>query len=101
MKLKGRSALITGAASGIGKHIALLFAREGAKVAIADLDREAANATAAGIRDGGGQALGIAMDVTDEKAVNDGVAAMVAAFGTIDILVSNAGIQIVHRIEEF
>jgi 3-hydroxybutyrate dehydrogenase len=101
MKLKDRSALITGAASGIGKDIALLFAREGAKVAIADLNKEAADATAAAIRDTGGRALGIAMDVTDEKAVNDGVAAIVAGFGGIDILVSNAGIQIVHRIEEF
>jgi 3-hydroxybutyrate dehydrogenase len=101
MKLKDRSALITGAASGIGKDIALLFAREGAKVAIADLNKEAADVTAASIRDFGGQALGIAMDVTDEKAVNDGVAAIVAAFRGIDILVSNAGIQIVHRIEEF
>ena len=101
MKLKDRSALITGAASGIGKDIALVYAREGAKVAIADLNKEAADSTAAAIRDTGGQALGIAMDVTDEKAVNDGVAAIVAAFGGIDILVSNAGIQIVHRIEEF
>jgi 3-hydroxybutyrate dehydrogenase len=101
MKLKDKSALITGAASGIGKDIALLFAREGASVAIADLNKEAADATAAGIRDSGGQALGIAMDVTDEKAVNDGVAAIAAAFGGIDILISNAGIQIVHRIEEF
>jgi 3-hydroxybutyrate dehydrogenase len=101
MKLKDKSALITGAASGIGKEIALLFAREGASVAIADLNKEAADATAAGIRDSGGQAVGIAMDVTDEKAVNDGVASIVAAFGGIDILISNAGIQIVHRIEEF
>src|SRR5256885_13289141 len=100
MKLKNKSALITGAASGIGKDIALLFAREGASVAIADLNKEAADATAAGIRDSGGQAVGIAMDVTDEKAVNDGVASIVAAFGGIDILISNAGIQIVHRIEE-
>jgi 3-hydroxybutyrate dehydrogenase len=101
MKLKDKSALITGAASGIGKAIALLYAREGASVAIADLDKKAADSTTAEIRDSGGQAIGIAMDVTDEKAVNDGVAAMVAAFGGIDILISNAGIQIVHRIEEF
>src|SRR4051812_28115454 len=101
MKLTNKSALITGAASGIGKDIALLFAREGASVAIADLNKEAADATAAGIRDSGGRAVGIAMDVTDEKAVNDGVAAIVQAFGGIDILISNAGIQIVHPIEEF
>src|SRR5271165_2470625 len=101
MKLKDKSAIITGAASGIGKDIALVFAREGAKVAIADLAKDAADATAAQIRASGGQALGVAMDVTDEKAVNDGVAAVVAAFGGVDILVSNAGIQIVHPIEEF
>src|SRR5256712_2849797 len=101
MKLKGKSAIITGAASGIGKDIALVFAREGAKVAIADLDKAAAEATANQIRAGGGQALGVAMDVTDEKAVEDGVAAVVEAFGGVDILVSNAGIQIVHPVEEF
>jgi 3-hydroxybutyrate dehydrogenase len=101
MKLKDKSAIITGAASGIGKDIALVFAREGAKVAIADLAKDAADATAAEIRAGGGQALGVAMDVTDEKQVTDGVAAVVAAFGGVDILISNAGIQIVHPIEEF
>ena len=101
MKLKDKSAIITGAASGIGKDIAQVFAREGAKVAIADLAKDAADVTAAEIRTGGGQALGVAMDVTDEKQVNDGVAAVVAAFGGVDILISNAGIQIVHPIEEF
>ena len=99
MKLDGKCAIITGAASGIGKDIALVFAREGARVAIADLNKDAADATAREI--GGGRALGVAMDVTDEKAVNDGVAAVVHAFGGVDILVSNAGIQIVHPIEEF
>ncbi len=101
MKLKDKSALITGAASGIGKDIALLFAREGAKVAVADLDRNAADATAAQIRAAGGQAIGIAMDVTDENAVGNGVAAVIDAFLSVDILISNAGIQIVHPIEEF
>src|SRR5271169_1140295 len=101
MKLKDKVAIITGAASGIGKDIALVFAREGAKVVIADLAKDAAEATAAEIRASGGQALGVAMDVTDERAVNDGVAAVVAAFGGVDILISNAGIQIVHPIEEF
>src|SRR5208282_6564684 len=99
MKLKDKIAIITGAASGIGKDIALVFAGEGAKVAIADLAKDAADATAGEIRTAGGQALGVAMDVTDEKAVNDGVATVVAAFGGVDILISNAGIQIVHPIE--
>jgi 3-hydroxybutyrate dehydrogenase len=101
MRLKDKAALITGAASGIGKAIALRFACEGARVAIADLKKEAADAAAREIRAGKGVALGLAMDVADEKAVNDGVAAVVAEFGGVDILVSNAGIQIVHPVEEF
>jgi 3-hydroxybutyrate dehydrogenase len=101
MRLKDKSAIVTGAASGIGKDIARVYAREGAKVAIADLNKDAAEATANEIRASGGQAIGIAMDVTDERAVNEGVASVVATFGGVDILVSNAGIQIVHPIEEF
>jgi 3-hydroxybutyrate dehydrogenase len=101
MKLKDKVAIVTGAASGIGKEIALTYAREGAKVAIADMNKAAADATANEIRAGSGQAMGVAMDVTDEKAVQDGVAAVVTAFGGVDILVSNAGIQIVHPLEEF
>jgi 3-hydroxybutyrate dehydrogenase len=101
MKLKDKVAIVTGAASGIGKEIALIYAREGAKVAIADMNKAAADATAAEIKAAGGQAMGVTMDVTDEQAVNAGVAAVVAAYGGVDILVSNAGIQIVHPIEEF
>ena len=101
MRLKGKSAIVTGAASGIGKEIALVLAREGAKVAIADLNKAAADATAGEIRKVGGEAIGVAMDVSSEDAVNAGVAATVAAFGGVDILVSNAGIQIVHPIDEF
>ena len=101
MKLKDKTAIVTGAASGIGKAIALRYAREGAKVAIADLDKGAADVAAGEIRAAGGQALGIAMDVTSERAVNDGVAAVIAAFGGVDVLVSNAGIQIVHPLEDF
>jgi 3-hydroxybutyrate dehydrogenase len=101
MKLKDKAAIVTGAASGIGQEIARVYAREGARVAIADLNPDAAEAAAKEIRGGGGQAIAVAMDVTDEKAVNDGVAAVVKAFGTVDILISNAGIQIVHPLEEF
>src|SRR3954470_5937272 len=87
MKLKGKSAIVTGAASGIGKNIALVYAREGCNVAIADLNREAADATASEINAAsGGRAIGIGMDVADEAAVNAGVAATVAAFGGVDIL---------------
>ncbi len=101
MKLKGKVAIVTGAASGIGKQIALTFAREGAKVAIADLNKEAADAVATEIRGRDGQAMGVAMDVCSEDAVNTGVAAVAAKFGGVDVLVSNAGIQIVHPVEEF
>ena len=101
MKLQGKVALVTGAASGIGKAIAQRYAREGAKIVIADLNLEAANAAAAEIAAAGGTAMGVAMDVTREDAVNAGVAATVAAYGGVDVLVSNAGIQIVHPLEEF
>ena len=101
MQLQGKSALVTGAASGIGREIARLYAREGAKVAIADLNKQAADATATEIKAAGGQAMGVAMDVANEEAVNAGVAAVAAAFGGVDVLVSNAGIQIVHPLEDF
>jgi 3-hydroxybutyrate dehydrogenase len=101
MKLQGKTAIVTGAASGIGKHIALEFAREGARVAIADLNRSAADAVVTEIEAAGGQALSVTMDVTAERAVNDGIEACIAAYGGVDILVSNAGLQIVHPLEEF
>ena len=101
MKLQGKSAIVTGAASGIGKAIADLLAKEGAAVAIADINLEAAQAAAKSIEATGGKAIGIAMDVTDEAAVNAGTEQVVQAFGGIDILVSNAGIQIVNPIENY
>jgi 3-hydroxybutyrate dehydrogenase len=101
MKLKDKIAIVTGAASGIGKEIATTYAREGAKVAIADLALPAAEATAAELVSAGGRAIAVAMNVTDESEVNEGVAAVVKAWGGVDILVSNAGVQIVHPLEEF
>ena len=101
MKLKDKVAIVTGAASGIGKQIAMTYAREGGRVAVADLSAAAAEAAAAEIRAAGGQAMGVTMDVTDEDAVNQGVAQVVAAWGGVDVLVSNAGIQIVHPVHEF
>ena len=100
-RLEGKSAIVTGAASGIGREIARIYAREGAQVAIADLNADAANATAAEIRRSGRQG-----DRRDDGRYERGrrqcrVAATVAAFGGVDILVSNAGIQIVHPVEEF
>ena len=101
MKLANKIAVVTGAASGIGREIARIYAREGAHVAVADLNVDAANVAAAEIRAAGGKAIAVAMDVTSEEGVAAGVAATVAAFGGVDILVSNAGIQIVHPVEEF
>ena len=101
MVLKDKVAVVTGAASGIGKDIAKLFLEEGAKVAIADLNLEAANATAAEFDPSGQRAMGVAMNVTDEDQVNAGIEAVAAKMGGIDILVSNAGIQIVGPIEDF
>lgn len=102
MSLKGKVCLITGAASGIGLGIAKRYIADGARVVIADLKLDAAQATAAMLtREGPGEAMAVAMDVSDEDQVNAGVAAVVEKWGTVDVLVSNAGIQIVHPVEEF
>ncbi len=101
MKLQGKSAIVTGAASGIGREIAITFAREGARVAIADLNAEAANAAASEIRTVGGQAMAVEMDVSDETAEEAGVASVVEAFQGVDNLVSNSRVQNVHPLEEF
>ena len=101
MKLKDKVCIVTGAASGIGKEIALTYAREGAKVAIADLNMAAAEATAAELKAQGLTAMAVAADVTDELQVNAAVAEVVRVWGGVDVLVSNAGIQIVHALEDF
>ena len=101
MRLKDKIALVTGAASGIGKEIATVYAREGAKVVIADLNQEGADATARELEAAGGTAMGVAMDVTDEAQVEAGFKKVEAAYGGIDVLVSNAGIQIVEPVDQF
>src|SRR6201999_1089530 len=100
-RLQDKVAIVTGAASGIGKEIAVVFAREGAMVAIADLDQKAADATAREIDSTGKRAVGIAMDFANEQQVEDGTAKVVKTFGTLDVLVSNAGIQIVAPLVDF
>ncbi|QDK34069.1 3-hydroxybutyrate dehydrogenase [Sphingomonas sp. IC081] len=102
MKLKDKSCIVTGAASGIGNAIAHKYASAGGKVAIADLNLDAAQKAADDIKARyGTEALAVAMDVTSEEQVNAGVAKVVEAWGTVDVLVSNAGIQIVNPVEQF
>jgi 3-hydroxybutyrate dehydrogenase len=100
-RFTGRIAIVTGAASGIGKEIALRIAAEGGTPVIADLNLDAANATAKEIAAKGGEAFAVAMNVTDEAQVEKGVADTVAKYGKVDILVSNAGIQIVKPLVDF
>ncbi len=101
LPLQDKVAVVTGAASGIGKDIAKEFLANGAKVAIADLNIDAANATALEFDPSGERAMGVAMDVTQEDQVDAGIAAVAAKFGGIDILVSNAGIQIVGPVDTY
>jgi 3-hydroxybutyrate dehydrogenase len=100
MTLDGKVALVTGAASGIGHAIAKRYVAAGGRVVIADLNLDAATAAAAALGNSK-TAIAVAMDVANEDQVNAGVEKTVATFGTVDILVSNAGIQIVHPIEDF
>ncbi|MGR3563065.1 MAG: 3-hydroxybutyrate dehydrogenase [Heliomarina sp.] len=102
MNLKNKVCIITGAASGIGHGIAKRFVADGAKVVIADLKLDAAQKAADELTaQGPGEAMAVEMNVTDETQVNDGVAKVVETWGKIDVLVSNAGVQIVHPLENF
>ncbi len=102
MNLKDKICIITGAASGIGHGIAERFIADGAKVVIADLKLDAAQKAADALSaQGPGTAMAVEMNVTDEAQVNAGVEAVVRKWGRIDVLVSNAGIQIVHPMQDF
>ncbi|MPV65401.1 3-hydroxybutyrate dehydrogenase [Burkholderia sp. BE17] len=101
MAMNDKVALVTGAASGIGEVCARKLAKDGATVVIADLNLANARKVADDIVADGGKALAVAMDVTSEEAVDAGVAETVDRLGGIDVLVSNAGIQIVNRIEDY
>lgn len=93
MRLKDKVAVVTGGASGIGFEICRTFAKEGAKIAVADLNFDGAAKAAKSIEADGGMAMGVAMDVTNEAQVDSGIAEVIKAYGGVDILVSNAGIQ--------
>ncbi len=101
MKLHNKVAIVTGAAGGIGEAIARRFVMEGAKVAVADIKLDAARDTAARLSAmGPGEAEGFETDVTDEAAVNAGVSDVVRRWGGVDVLVSNAGVQIVSPVQK-
>jgi len=100
MRLDGKVAIVTGAASGIGYAIARRYVEAGGRVVIADIKMDQAEKAARQL--GGPETIiAIEMDVTSEEAVNAGVAKTVSTFGTVDVLVSNAGVQIVHPVHEF
>lgn len=100
MRLKDKVAIVTGAASGIGKAIAETFAKEGAKVVIADLNLDQAEAVATSIKKNNQEAMGVDMDVTNEEQVEAGVAKVISTYGGVDILVSNAGVQYISAVED-
>ncbi|PLS18046.1 3-hydroxybutyrate dehydrogenase [Bacillus sp. M6-12] len=99
--LEGKTAFITGSASGIGLQIATSFAQEGAKIVISDLNRENSELAAENLADQGYEAISAACDVTDEAAFQTSIKNAYETFGSIDILVNNAGLQYVSPIEEF
>lgn len=101
MSMQDKVAVVTGAASGIGKQIATVFFQNGAKVVIADLNLQSAQAVATELDPSGARAIAVAMDVTNEEQVEAGIAAAADKLGGIDVLVSNAGIQIVSPVDQF
>jgi 3-hydroxybutyrate dehydrogenase len=101
VQFDGKVAIITGAASGIGRQIAVRFAAAGGVPVIADLNFKAATATARSLEAKGHDALAVSMDVGDEASVDKAIEGTIAKYGRIDVLVSNAGIQIVKPIVDF
>jgi len=92
-KLDGKVAIVTGAASGMGKAIAELYAKEGAKVIVADLNGEGAEAVVKGIKDNGGEAKAVKVNVAKVEEINNMIDFAVDTYGTLDILVNNAGVM--------
>jgi NAD(P)-dependent dehydrogenase (short-subunit alcohol dehydrogenase family) len=100
MRLEGKSAIVTGAGNGIGKAIAELFAAEGARVMVAELEEDPGQATVDSITDAGGTAVLQQTDIADESSVEAMVSAAAAAHGTVDILVNNAAAFVFGKIED-
>ncbi len=99
-RLDDKTALVTGAGSGIGREIALLFARQGAHVAVADINEDGAHAVANEIEDEGNSAVAIHLDVSDAQSPLSAIALAKNATGRLDILVNNAGIGMVGSLTE-
>ncbi|MDD3995017.1 MAG: SDR family NAD(P)-dependent oxidoreductase, partial [Dehalococcoidales bacterium] len=91
-KLQGKVAVVTGAGSGMGKCIATLFAKEGAKVIAADINQESINAVVSEITADGGETKAVIANVTKEEDVQNMIDEAINTYGTLDILVNNAGI---------
>jgi NAD(P)-dependent dehydrogenase (short-subunit alcohol dehydrogenase family) len=98
---EGKTALVTGAAKGIGRATADAFARAGARVALVDRDRAWGEATAREIAQHGGRTLALVADVTSRSDLDRAVAACVGAFGALDVLVNNAGIHFARAVDEY
>lgn len=100
MRLEGKVAFISGGARGMGAVEARMFTKEGAQVVIGDTLEEEGKRTEAEINESGGQCVFVTLDVTDENACQDAVAATVSRFGKLDILVNNAGIARINNVED-
>lgn len=103
MRLKDKVAIVTGAANGIGEGVAIKFAQEGAKVVLCDLNEEEVKRAEKSIKDQGGTVLGVVANVADRAQVEAMVKKAVETFGTVDILINNAGITrdaIFHKMTE-
>ena len=92
MRLKDKTALVTGAASGNGRAIATLFAQEGAKVVLADINKEGVEQVTADLQQKGCEVLSVVIDVTKESDIERMVSTAISAFGRLDILINNTGI---------
>ena len=100
MRLEGKSAIVTGGGNGIGRAIAGLFAEEGARVLVAEIEEDAGRAVADEINAAGGEAVFQRTDISDEASASAAVGAAVDAFGTVDILVNNAAAFVFGKVED-
>ncbi|MCM3782261.1 glucose 1-dehydrogenase [Neobacillus mesonae] len=93
MKLQGKVAIVTGAGSGMGKAIAMLYAQEGAKIIVADINRDSVDAVVSEIKANGGEAIGEVVNVAKKEDIEKMIHAATSTYGSLDILVNNAGVM--------